>query len=90
MIETINGIRFYRKNPVYAPFLPDTGRTCLFECVNPICPSGKHLLSNKNKSNEVFKNSFQLRANELAPKNIGDVITFKNCPDCGENTLVKA
>lgn len=76
---------------VHAPFLPDTDRTCFFECLNPECRAGKHLLfSNKGNQNDVYKNSFELRAHELAPKNKGDIIDFKKCPDCNELTLIKA
>lgn len=89
LIQIKDGIVFHRTTPIYAPFLPDYGRICFFECLNAKCRAGKHLLLSGSR-NEVYRNSFELRPRELAPKNIGDLITFKACPDCDQYTLVKA
>ena len=89
LIEIKDGITYHRHTPVYAPFLPDYGRICTFECVSPKCNAGKHLLQN-GSGNEVYKNSFELRPREMAPKDVGDWIDFKSCPDCGQYTLIKA
>ena len=87
LIEIKHNATFYRVTPIYGPFLIESKRICFFECLN--CGAGTHTCFNK-EDNTIHRNSFELRPHEAQPHNLGDLIPFKACPDCGKKTLVKA
>lgn len=67
--------------------IQEVGEKIYFICLS--CNAGDHNRIIKGGKLAKQRNSFVLKEGEIAPKEVGDWITFKNCPDCGNKTLVK-